>query len=270
MGYANILVALDLSEDAPDRVSLAAGLARRFEAILTGAAAQTVPVPILVRDLCEAADDVEQNATRVRGILQRARDVFEHSAGSELRTIWHAGFADPLTHLVEQASTADLVVVSRQGPDDPDPGPLGVSPGPVLMQAGRPVLIVPPRIVHLKAARIVLAWKDGPEARRAMSAALPFFRAADQVLVATRGEDVRVGNAEDLAVHLARHGVSATAHHLHAAGPDADAIMRFALEQDADLVVMGAYGHSRLREWIFGGVTRDVLDRAPICSLMCH
>jgi nucleotide-binding universal stress UspA family protein len=270
MGYANILVALDLGADAPDRVGLAAGLARRFAATLTGAAAQSVRVPVLVGDLCDAADDVEDDAARIRGILQQARAAFERSAGSEIRTAWQAAFADPVTHLVAQACAADLVVVSRHGPDDPDPGPLGTPPGPVLMEAGRPVLIVPPRTVQLKAARILTAWKDGLEARRAVSAALPFFRSADQVFVATLGEDVRPGNAEDLAVHLARHGANATARHLPAAGRAGDAILRFALDQDADLIVMGAYGHPRLREWVFGGLTRDVLDRTPICCLMCH
>lgn len=270
MDYGNILVAADLGEDAPDRIGLAAGLARRFEATLTGAAAHKVPVPILVSDICEAADSVEQNAARIRGLLKQTREVFQRSAGDKVRIAWHSGFADPVTHLVAQACAADLIVVSRRGPDDADPGPLGVWPGPVLMEAGRPVLIVPPRTVHLKADRIVVAWKDGPEARRAVSAALPFLRAADQVFAVTVGEDVQPGNAEDLAVYLARHGASVTAHHLRAVKSVGDEIIHFALRQDVDLIVLGAYGHSRLREWVFGGVTRDVLDRSPLCCLMCH
>ncbi|MHB2205556.1 universal stress protein [Methylobacterium sp. CM6257] len=270
MGYANILVAVDLGEAAPDRIRLAAGLARRFDATLTGAAAHKIPAPLLVRDVSDVIEQEGRNKAQVQGILEQARALFERSAGDQVRTDWCPCFGDPAMHLVEQACAADLVVMSRRGPGDEDPGPLGVLPGPVLMEAGRPVLVVPPRAVNLKAARVVVAWKDGPEARWAVSAALPFIHDADQVFVATVGADAGHARAEDVANHLKRHGANATTHLLHTADDDGSEILRFALMQDADLIVLGAYGHSRLREWMFGGVTRDVLDRSPLCSLMCH
>ncbi|MER2268266.1 universal stress protein [Methylobacterium oxalidis] len=270
MEYANILVSADLGNAAPDRIRLAASLARHFEATLTGAAAHKVPAPILVRDIYDAAEQEERNKAQVRSILEKAYELFERSVGEEIRTDWRSDFVSPVTHLVEQARAADLIVVSRRGPDDDDPGPLGVPPGPVLMEAGRPVLVVPPRIVHLKGTRIVVAWKDGPEARRAVSAALPFIPDTDQVFVVTVGENAGHESAEDVAAHLARHGAHVTTHVLRPAGSEGDEILRFAQNQDADLIVMGAYGHSRLREWIFGGVTQDVLDRSPVCCLMCH
>lgn len=269
MSYANILVPTDLGEGAPDRIGLAAGLARRFDATLTGTAAHKVAVPILVRDVYDAVDQEERNKAQVQAILEQARKTFERCADGA-RTDWHAGFADPVAHLVEQARAADLVVVSRWGPGDEDPGPLGVPPGPVAMEAGRPVLVVPPRTARLKASRIMVAWRDGPEARRAASAALPLMREADQVFVATAGAHAAHEGAEGVAKHLARHGAHATAHRLHTADDDGSEILRFALLQEADLIVLGAYGHSRLREWMFGGVTRDVLDRSPLCCLMCH
>ncbi|MBN4098296.1 universal stress protein [Methylobacterium sp. OT2] len=270
MGYANILVPADLGEAAPDRIRLAAGLARRFDATLTGAAAHEVPAPILVRDVYDAIDREGRNKAQVQAILEQARASFERFAGDGICTDWRWRFADPVAHLVEQARAADLVVVSRRGPGDEDPGPLGVPPGPVLMEAGRPVLVIPPRTVHLSAARIVVAWKDVPEARRAVSAALPFMRDADQVWVATVGADARHEGAEDVAHHLARHGAHVTAHPLHTVDDTGSELLRFALLQDADLIILGAYGHSRLREWMFGGVTRDLLDRSPLCCLMCH
>lgn len=270
MDFANILVAADLGEAAPDRVRLAAGLARRFSATLTGAAAHKVPAPILVRDVSDAARQEERNEALVRVILEQAHAMFGRSAGDDIRTDWQAALAGPTTHLVEQARAADLVVVGRRGQGDDDPGPLGVPPGPVLMEAGRPVLVVPPRLRPLRAARIVVAWKDGPEARRAVSAALPLIRGADEVAVVTVGTDGRRQGVEAVAGHLARHGARVTTHRLHAAGSEGGEILDFALRQDADLVVMGAYGHSRLREWIFGGVTREVLERAQVCCLMSH
>lgn len=270
MDYANILVSVDLGAAAPDRVRLAAGLARRFAATLIGAAAHKAPVPFLARDVYEASQHEERNIRQLREILELAHAMFERSAGEGTGTEWHAALADPITHLVEEARAADLVVVGRRGSNDVDPGPLGVAPGRVAMEAGRPVLVVPPRLSQLKAARIVVAWKDSPEARRAVSAVLPLIRGADEVSVVTIGADARHRGTEDVARHLARHGAPVTAHRLPAADDDSSAIVRFALRQDADLVVLGAYGHSRLREWIFGGVTGDLLDGSPICSLMCH
>ncbi|GJD35322.1 universal stress protein [Methylobacterium aerolatum] len=269
MDFANILVAVDLGDAAPGRVRLAAGLARRFSASLTGAAAHTVAAPILVSDLDDAARQEARNTALVREILDEAHALFTHGAGDGIRTDWQAALTDPITHLVEQARAADIVVVGRHGPDDGDPGPLRVRPGPVLMEAGRPVLIVPPRVASLRAERIVVAWKDAPEARRAITAVLPFLHGADRVCVATVGAEPE-GGVEAVAGHLARHGAHVTASRLPAGGCDGDEILAYAARQDADLIVMGAYGHSRLREWIVGGVTREVLDRASVCCLMCH
>ena len=270
MDYANILVSADLGERAPDRIRVAAGLARRFGAALTGAAAHTVPAPVLVRDVYDAVVQEDRNKAQVQAILEQARTSFERAAGDGVRTDWRAEFGDATTHLVQQARSADLVVVSRRGRGDEDPGPLGVEPGPILMEGGRPILVVPPSVGSLEAARVVVAWRDSPEARRAVSAALPFLRAADHVCVATVGANARPGSAEDVAGHLARHGAAVVAHRLQSSDDVGSEILRFALRQDADLIVMGAYGRSRLREWMFGGVTRDILDHSPICSLMCH
>jgi len=270
LDFANILVSVDHGAAAPDRIRLAADLARRFDATLTGAAAHKVPVPLLVRDVYDAVAQEEQNIADTHRILDQAHALFERAAGTEIRTGWREALAGPITHLMERAREADLVVVGRRGSEDPDPGPLGVPAGPVLMEAGRPVLVVPPRIVPLTGSRIVVAWKDGPEARRAVSAALPFIRGAHHVCVVAVGGDAQQAEAEEVAGHLARHGAPATAQALKAASTACGAILDFALREDTDLVVMGAYGYSRLREWIFGGVTREALDRAPVCCLMCH
>ncbi len=270
MDYANILVSADLGAASPDRVRLAASLARRFDATLTGAAACEVPAPILVRDADDAIDQEEHNKAKVREILEQARALFERSAGDGIRTEWHAARAKPFTHLVEQARSADLVVVGRRGPDDEETGGLGVSPGPFLMEVGRPVLVAPPRLVHVKGTRIVVAWKDTPEARRAVTAALPFLREADEVFVATVGDDAAQNGAEAVAGHLRRHGAPASAHLMRPVRQESDDILEFAQGREADLIVMGAFGRSRLREWIFGGFTRDALERCPVCCFMSH
>ena len=262
MAYANILVSVDLGGTAAERVRLAAGLARRFEATLTGAAACQVPAPDYVRDIGEIDDEDPKFEEKARAMLERARALFERSADTSgdvsVRRAWREALAGPITHLVEQARAADLLVVGRRGSADPPRG------------AARPVLVVPPRIEHLRGARIVVAWKDGSEARRAVSAALPFIREADQVFVASTGDGARYEGAEDVAGHLARHGAAVTTHLLRTVVSDGDELLRFALKQEADLIVMGAYGHTRLREWLFGGVTHEMLQRSPIPCLMCH
>lgn len=270
MDYANILVSLDLGEATPDRVRLAADLARRFEATLTGVAAHKVPAPMLVHDIYDATQQEEENKEKVRAVLGRVEEVFLRNVGDGIRTDWRCDFAGPITYLVDQARSADLIVVGRRGPDDDDCGELGVPPGPLLMEAGRPVLVVPPRVERLGGARIVVAWKDSPEARRAVSAALGFIRRSDQVFVVTAGDDAQFQGSEDVAAHLARHGASVTIHHLKTAVSDGDELYRFASKHDADLIIMGAYGRSRLREWAFGGVTRHLLQQSPVCCLMCH
>ena len=270
MAYANILVSVDLDEATPDRIRLAAGLAQRFEATLTGAAACALPMPVFFQDIGEIERRETENKEKALAALERARAVFAACAETVARTDWQTALAEPARHLVARARAADLVVVRRQGTDDDPPGPFGVAPGAVLMEAGRPVLVVPPRIAGLRAARIVVAWKDGVAARRAVSAALPFMREADQVFVASAGPGAHHEGAEEVATHLARHGAPVTTHLLRTAVSDGDELLRFARKQEADLIVMGAYGHARLREWMFGGVTRDVLQHSPFPCLMCH
>lgn len=269
MSYAKIVVAVDLTAACPGRVRLAAGLTQRFEAILTGAAARKVPAPILVSDIYDAQQQEERNRQAVRAELERAREIFARNAEGAFDTEWRDAYAGPITHLVALARAADLVVVGQEN-DEEDRGPLGVASGPVLMEAGRPVLVVPPEVDRLRASRIVVAWKDTLEARRAVSGALGFIRHADQVFVAGVGDGARSEGSEEVAAHLARHGAAVTTHLLQDRRGAADEILDFARRQDADLIVMGAYGHSRLREWAFGGVTRDLLGRSPVCCLMSH
>jgi nucleotide-binding universal stress UspA family protein len=203
--------------------------------------------------------------------LAEAKVLFEREAWQAPKTGWRSAPTDPLTYLGAQARTADLVVVGRQGPADGDPGPMAAPTGGLLMEVGRPVLVVPPGIEHLAIKRVVVAWKDAPEARRALHDALPFLGHPEQVCVVAVGPDAQHVGAEGAAEYLSGHGIKAATYLLRK--PEigaADEILRFARREEADLIVMGAYGHSRLREWVFGGVTRDVLQTTAVCCLMSH
>jgi len=270
MSIASIMVALDTGEAAARRVRLAADLARRFEATLTGVAARKLPNPGPAADIAAAQASYDDERDRLADELARASDVFQAGAGPDIRTGWRQAEDGAEAFLVRQARGTDLIVVGRDAPRAGHDA-MVPDPGTVLMEAGRPVLVVPPGVERLDAARIVIAWKDAPEARRAMSAALPFIGRADKVFVATAGGEARFEGAEEVSDLLCRHGAHVTTNLLDAPGGEvAEAVLRFAKREDADLVVMGGYGHSRLREWLFGGVTRDILRTSPLCCLMSH
>lgn len=271
MTLSNIVVSLDLGDATAARVRLAAGLAERFGATLTGVAAREILAPLPVDDPLTIERIVEEEERAAREQIAEALSLFEREAGAAPRTDRHSGLTPPWPFLVEQARRADLVVLGRQGPADSDPGLLAVPPGAVLMAVGRPVLVTPPGIERLSGKRVVVAWKDTREARRAVHDALPFLTRAERSFVVAVGPDARHEGAEATAAYLVGHGCEATTHLLpsSAHGP-ADALLRFARRERADLLVMGAYGHSRLREWIFGGVTREILRTAPLCCLMSH
>jgi nucleotide-binding universal stress UspA family protein len=144
----------------------------------------------------------------------------------------------------------------------------------VLMRSGRPLLLAPEKPVDIVGRRIAIAWKECAEAARALTAARPFLSCADSVAIlgiaedATEGDNTRV-SAEHLANQLAWLGIKAE---VHAGGATqastSRTLLSMAYEWDADLLVMGAYGHSRVREFVFGGVTRDLLATSPLPLFM--
>jgi nucleotide-binding universal stress UspA family protein len=271
MSYHTVIVPMDLSPVAEPRVKLAADLADRFDGRLIGVAAQPFNPPVTGDAMFFDPRLVEDEQHRTRDELAQAEAVFRRGAGTRNNIEWRSAIEAPATYLAEQARAADLVVVSRQGESDPLDWRFGVSPGEVLMSAGRPVLVVPPHIDYLSARRILIAWKDTREARRAVWDALPLLKAAEEVFVVAVGPETNLAAAEDVAEYLVRHGIdSTTTLHREPAASVADKILEMAEWDGADLIISGAYGHSRLREWMFGGVTRELLNRAPVCCLMSH
>jgi nucleotide-binding universal stress UspA family protein len=169
--------------------------------------------------------------------------------------------------VTEYGRAADLLVIGRP----PDGDSLDTIEG-ALLESGRPVLIPTAAPLAALPETMVIAWKAAPEAARAVTAAMPFLAIAKQIQILTVAEEQGVSDEEAarLVTNLRRHGLQASARHLQ---PDprgaADTLLTAAGEQAA-LVVMGAYGHSRLREWIFGGFTQHVLRGAEVPVLMMH
>jgi nucleotide-binding universal stress UspA family protein len=146
--------------------------------------------------------------------------------------------------------------------------------GDLVLQAGRPVLAVPARANTLNPERIVVGWKETREARRAILDALPLLKKAVHVTVVeiAAKEDLDGARArlEDVIGWLKRHGVVAEPSTWWSSGDDATQLNAIAEQRSADVIVAGPYGHSRLREWALGGVTRELLLRAERCMFVSH
>ena len=171
--------------------------------------------------------------------------------------------------VAEYGRTADLLVIGRPGEDE------GVSLDTIegaLIDSGRPLLIPPAAPLTVLPETIAIAWKATPQAARALTAASPFLSTAKQVVVLTVAEDRRAPEeeADRLMAGLRRHGVPVSVRHLRPEAQSAADTLLSAAVKHAALLVMGGYGHSRLREWIFGGFTLRVLRGAEVPVLMAH
>ena len=275
--YASVLVALDLGPHVVARTKLAADIADRFHGHLIGAAGRqllTLAAAVTEAEIVSAGMvDTDRNFSlnSASEELQDVEAVFRQGAGSFERVSVRTGVKEPGVFLLRQARAADLLVVGRQDRRNPSDWRFAINPGDIALQAGRPVLVIPPGADHLSAQQVLVAWKDTREARRAVWDALPFLRGAKEVVVCTVGDDARHASARDVQEHLCRHSVVAEVMGLQRREATVgDELIKAAERIGADLIVSGGYGHSRMREWVFGGVTCDLLEHAPMCCLMTH
>lgn len=173
--------------------------------------------------------------------------------------------------LAAEARRADLTVLVRPGGSFVEGMRQTMYEG-ALFGSGRPVLVVPPTWKPGQLGRnVVVAWNGKREAARALADAAPFLERADAVTVVTVGAVEPRDAITDVVAHLARRGIKAQARLIDDAGAgEADALMVEAAALNADLVVMGGYGRSRFREFVFGGVTREAITSAPLPILMSH
>jgi len=282
MGYAALMVHADPDAAAEARIRLAADLADRFDAALIGFASGAVMpapgnVPILAPSV--VVEVFEAEPQRLEAELSAAHERFRAVVAERegRRTGWRSFLDHPVQALAREARAADLLVLGRDREALKQEPYRAVDVGDALMQAGRPILVVPPAVSALDARRILVAWKDAREARRAVADALPLLTRAEEVLVlevtrgdAEEGEQAR-RRVEDVAALLARHGATARGEAVEQRGRAvADELLLAAERHGADLIVAGGYGHARLREWAFGGVTRDLLARSTKCCLLSH
>lgn len=195
------------------------------------------------------------------------------SANDGVSAAWREISGDEVETTIAEARFHDLVVLGRP----PQATPLSTNGiGAVLVASGRPLLIAPKSAPENLAPTIAIAWKDRPEAARAVTAASPLLAKAQKVIVLTADEDdgkttTRVQSAERVAAQFRRHGSTSEARLVVPGGRTLhDSILETAVASGADLLVMGGYGHSRLRELVFGGFTRHVLESSPLPVFLFH
>jgi nucleotide-binding universal stress UspA family protein len=226
----------------------------------------------LVERIDEEASQREESAKQLfQRFCERERLVVADSpiAQPGPTAQWHQQTGDEAYWVTEYGHSADLLIIGR--PTD-DQGVSIDTAERALLGSGRPVLIPPATPLAALPETIVIAWKAAPEAARAVTAAMPLLAMAKQVLIVTVAEEQGLSDEEGarLMTSLRWRGLDAATRHLQP-NPQgaADTLIRAAAERGA-LVVMGAYGHSRMREWIFGGFTRHVMRGAEVPVLMMH
>ncbi len=201
---------------------------------------------------------------------QKARTAYDRIAARAGGTItWRQEMGPEPVVLAAAGRLVDLIVLSR--PDKSMDGQMAASLDAALFDTGRPVLVAAPVLPAGFAKRVAVAWNGSAEASRVVSAALPYLGKAENVTVLTAPGTDKRAPAEALLAYLDLHGVKAAVHsfelHHQSIG---HGLLEQAQKLNADLLAMGAYGHSRLREMILGGATRDVLAQASIPVLMAH
>jgi nucleotide-binding universal stress UspA family protein len=266
------MVHVDFDGQSDHRIRIAAELANRFGAVLIGVAGW---LPGREGWFVAELEPDEERLDRILVELDRLAERFRSVAHRNARNVeWRGSYHFPREAIPAEARAADLVVIgSHPVAEDVYHA---FDPGMVLLSAGRPVLVVPESLADGNPGqRMVIAWKDTREARHAVQSALPYLKAATHITLVEIAEHILEPAAkqhlDDVEKYLLRHDIAVdTKSVLRLHGAIANQLLDEAKKQAADLIVAGAYGHTRLGEWVFGGVTRGLLRNSDICCLLCN
>jgi nucleotide-binding universal stress UspA family protein len=276
MSFKDLLVIADNDRTYAARLDIALALADQHRAHLTGLHVMPLPTTPIYGGMPIPETVEKMQRLELEDAARRAAAVFAERAGrTTVSAEWRVAEGDIVRVTSEHARYADLTVL----PQDMDLGfasaDLAKLPEELALRVGRPVLVIPRYGSFSKVGgRVLVAWNGSREATRAVHDALPLLRRAEKVTVLSIDPDEdaepRLPGA-DVSLHLARHGVTAQAATI--AGTDVavgDLLLSYAADHDIDLIVMGAYGHTRLREVVLGGATRTLLRHMTVPVLMSH
>ncbi|MDR3464586.1 MAG: universal stress protein [Xanthobacteraceae bacterium] len=275
MTYATVMANLKLYDSNDACLAVAGDVAERFEAHVIGVAASEFSPPPYFTAGVAAQRLLDEANTSIEKRMSELEEQFRAAIAPRAKSVeWRSALTLPIDYVARQARAADIVVTGQGGPELSDPF-RQADADDLVMRAGRPLLIAPQTTQWLDVRSCLIAWKDGPEARRAVADALPLLRKAKdvtivEVLEQEGGRSGALARVHDVAAWLARHGISATGVIPEQVGHATEQIERVAATTGAGVVIAGAYGHSRLREWVLGGVTRQLLGNPGRCALLAR
>lgn len=276
MNPKTLMAHVELGQSNAGLLAITTDLARQFKAHVIGVAS------------CQPMRLDWQDAYVTAGLLAEDRKEIEKQMGAaekELRTAlggkiagveWRStvtlgSLAD---YIALQARAADLVITGTEIAGSILDHTRRVGIADLVMEAGRPILVIPKKVKQLSFDHVLVAWKNTRESRRAASDALPLLKLAKKVTVSEIARDEDMSRAKhhiaDVVGWLGRHGIEAVGQAVVSTSADSERLREIAADGGVDLIVAGAYGHSRLREWVLGGVTGDFLLDPDRCVFISH
>jgi nucleotide-binding universal stress UspA family protein len=268
-----LLVNLETGESNAGLLQVASGLADRLGATVIGVAARQ-PMQFDISGTCYISPETfnEMRAETESAVSEAEAEFRRSFQGWDVEWRSTVSHASPCVYIVDQARHADVLVTGMPRRDVADP--TRAAAGDLVMQCGRPVLVVPQNPATARLDHVMVAWKDTREARRAALDALPLLKRVTHVTVVEVAADEDLAAARqrlaDVSRWLTGHGIIAEVIAAISSDDDAAELVSLARNAGANLIVAGAYGHSRLREWAFGGVTRTLLRRGDRCAMLSH
>lgn len=276
MTYRTLMAHLELGRSNANLLAIAGELAQRFDAGVIGIGI-CQPMQIIYSEGYVPADlIVEDREQREKEVATAEAEFRKTLQGRVGRLEWRSAVTpDPLAdYLAREARSADLIITGVDHNVSVFDHSRHVAIGDVVMHVGRPILVVPAAASEVNFDSVMVGWKDTRETRRAIADALPFLQKAARTAVVEIVAEPELEAARerlgDVVRWLGLHGVTAEPIARKSTGEDAHQLHAVALERKAGVIVAGAYGHSRVREWVLGGVTRDLLLRAGRCALVSH
>ena len=281
MAFKDILVHLDAAPACAARLAYAADMARACGARLTGLYLVDPPMPVFAGTggaggmaLAGLMEQLREEALAEAGPVEKAFKAALDSHGLEGE--WRLMEGPTARVLAEHGRYADLIILGQTDPDAPRPGGDAVIEAG-LLETGRPVLVLPyAGSPSFATGQALIGWNASAQASRAVHDALPLLARMKKVTVLVVKPEIGADAhgeepGADIARHLARHGLPVVVQRVEGADVSAgDVLLNEAAETGADLIVMGGYGHSRIREFILGGATRTILKQMTAPVLMAN
>jgi nucleotide-binding universal stress UspA family protein len=273
MDYKTVMVGLALDRPNDACLRVAGDIAERFGARIIGVAASDIRPPMYFADGDFAQKLLDEEATAIQRRLSELETEFRGSVEKRATSVeWRFARSLPVPYMLQQARAVDILVIGARPETLVDPS-AAPDPSDLVMQAGRPLIVVPPTVEWLDLRSVLVAWKDVREARRAIFDALPLLAAAKEVTIVEIPEQDghrvdALSHVADVAAWLRGHGITANTSVPEKAGSVTGQLENIAANVGAGAVIAGAYGHSRFREWVLSGVTRHLATESRRCAFL--